>query len=356
MRIKCLKITTFRNLNTLTWEIPAVKGGQIIALLGENGSGKTSVLEALSLLSPGRGLHKARPEEMVQHNAKSWGIHVELTDKTTIGQTFGQKKRLLKLDGDEMAKQAALAGIGSVLWLTPQQDRLFLDGAAARRDFLDRLVYGLLPSHAENLSRYKHHARARLRLLKQDADSDWITLEEQQASEAGVIVLKNRLKYLKALTEHIEEVSINLTGATLRIFEEENPIAALAGKFERSRTRDAEIGATHTGPQKVDVIGMLKLSNGDVNMKQCSSGQHKRGLLQLVLGHARLLADAHKAPPLVLIDEVAAHLDTSKRGSLLQALARLGAQVWVTETEAERLGDLGNMEVTFKEMTEGFLV
>ena len=358
MRVSQLKITTFRNLTALRIDVSMRDGGQIVALVGENGAGKTSVLEALSLLSPGRGLHKAKAEDMVQHGTKSWGVYVELDgeDGVTVGQAFQSKARLIKIDGDDAAKQSHLAALGNVLWLTPRQDRLFLDGAAVRRDFLDRLVYGLIPNHAETLNKFKHHARARLQLLKQGAAGDWVALEEQQAAEAGVEVLKNRQRYIEKIQPFVQEVTLSLSGATMGIFEEEDSVAALAGKFERSRMRDAEVGATHTGPQKVDLAGTLQLEHGDVPLGQCSSGQHKRGLMQVVLGHARLLQDVSGNPPLVLMDEVAAHLDAEKRSLMLQELVTLGAQIWVTETEVERLGDVQRLPLEVILLERGALV
>ncbi|MDD9912726.1 MAG: DNA replication and repair protein RecF [Alphaproteobacteria bacterium] len=347
MQVSQLKITAFRNISSLNLEVPESTGdsGQLIAIIGKNGAGKTSVLEALSLLSPGRGLHKAKPEDMVQHKQKQWGVFAlcegQRKEQYRVGQSYLRSKtRKLKINEDNSAKQGQLAEVGNVLWLTPRQDRLFLDGAAVRRDFLDRFVYGLKPDHAEVMSRYKHHIGARLRLLKQGAAADWLGLEEQQAAEFGVQVLQNRLLYVEKLAEHLEEVSLKLTGATLGIFEEEDTVAALKGKFERSRERDAEVGATHTGAQKVDLSGVLHIDEQEVDLAAASSGQHKRGLIQIVLAHVRLMKEKQGQAPLVLIDEVAAHLDAEKRTHLLGSLTELGAQVWITETELERLGNI----------------
>lgn len=345
MRLSRLSLTTFRNLTTLEINVPQatggqIKKGQIIALVGQNGSGKTSVLEALSLLSPGRGLHKAKPEDMVQHGQKQWGVFAELEDATEIGQSCQGKTRKLKIDGTESPTQAALAQYGSVIWLTPRQDRLFLDGAAARRDVLDRCVYGQNPSHAETVARYKHHAGARLKLLKQGQSADWIEIEEQQAADWGIKVLQNRAGYIQTLAPHLQEISLELTGATLQVLEDADPVAALKGKFERSRERDAEVGITHTGPQKIDLTATLHVEDRNIPAAQASSGQHKRVLMQFILAHVRLLTAEKGTPPLILMDEVSAHLDTQKRSHLLATLTTLGAQIWVTETELERLGEV----------------
>jgi DNA replication and repair protein RecF len=358
MRVEKIRLTTFRNLDELEITPSKVNKGQIVALVGRNGVGKTSVLESLSLLSPGRGLHKAKPDNMVRHGAQGWGIFTQISSnksaKTrkkaqkdalvahTVGQAFQGKERKLKIDGVDVPKQSALTTLGNVLWLTPREDRLFLEGPAARRNFLDRLVYGITPDHAVAVNTYKHHARARLQLLRQNAALDWLALEEQQAAQAGVHVLQHRLAYLERLAPHLAEVTLALAGATLSIFETADPVAALAGKFERSRPRDAETGSTHTGPQKVDVGGTLLVEGRKVPLAEASSGQHKRALVHIILAHARLVTESTGQPPLVLIDEVAAHLDEQRREEVLQALLDLGAQIWVTETEVERLGGLAD--------------
>ncbi|MFZ2619755.1 MAG: hypothetical protein WAX89_02685 [Alphaproteobacteria bacterium] len=349
MRITRLALTTFRNM--VEWNVRVPDEAQIVALIGQNGAGKTSVLEALSLLSPGRGLHKAGYDEMVQSaplsghpKAHGWGIFAEVTDGAgnphTIGQQFQGKERAMRIDGTDAPKQASLGEVGSVLWLTPRQDRLFLDGPAPRRDFLDRLVYGLNPSHAETVATYRHHARARLQLLQNHVADDWLELEEERAAQAGVQVLENRRAYVDALTPYLTDTTLELTGATLGIFEEENPVAALQGKFARSRERDRETGSTNTGPQKVDVTGVLTVEGRAIPFPNTSSGQHKRALVGVLLAHVKLAVASTGTAPLVLIDEVAAHLDTARRAHVLNALTHLGAQVWVTETEVERLGGI----------------
>ncbi len=355
MRIQQLKLTTFRNVVYAEVAIKPAKKGQIVALIGPNGAGKTSVLEALSLLSPGRGVHKAKAEHMIQNGEKSWGIYVSLDGGRTVGQQFQKGKRALKVDNNLVERQGQLAELGNVLWLVPRMDRLFLDGAAARRDFIDRMVFGINPSHAEVINKYKHHLSARLKLLKRGNDDvDWLDIEEQQAAKFGIKILQARQAYLKKLSPCLTDVTLTLSGATLAVLQEENPIAALANKFKRSRARDAEVGATHTGAQKVDITGFLNLEESPISLEQVSSGQHKRALVDITLAHAKLVKNETGVAPLVLIDEVGAHLDAERRAYVLDALLNLGAQVWVSEVDKTMFENM-LAHIIFINMADGVL-
>jgi len=349
MFVKNIKISGFRNLAGAALVLPdAPNGSQIVALIGENGAGKTSVLEALSLLSPGRGLHKANPKEQAQNGASTFGIFIELDDDNAVGIGLKNGKKQLQLNGDDMPRQTALATLGNVLWLTPRQDRLFLDGPAPRRDLLDRLTFGLIPTHAEDVARYKHHTKNRLKLLAgHNTPEDWLALEEAQAAAAGVKILTNRQTYLAALAPHLTDMTLAQQGATLEVLDEPDVVAALAGKFERSRPRDAITGSTGTGPMKVDVGGILRLEGHDVPLAQASSGQHKRALIDLTLAHAKLIKAETGRPPLILLDEFTAHLDATRQqqllGQLTSELLDLGAQIWLTDVDLAPYADLPHL-------------
>jgi DNA replication and repair protein RecF len=242
--------------------------------------------------------------------------------------------------------QEALATLGSLVMLTPQTDFLFTGPPEARRRWLDEAATALAPSHAQTVARFRHHRQARLKILAQGhLAGDWLEAEEQLAAQWGVKLLQGRLDYLNALVPYLSELSLNLSGSTLEVLAEANPVAALQGKFARSRTVDAKLNRTHAGPNTLELHGVLQVAGAEVALAQASSGQHKRGLLAWVQGHTRLLTAKRGQAPLVLIDEFAAHLDAPRREALLTHLLELGCQVWLADVELPTLNGLHKIEL-----------
>jgi len=335
MRISQLKLSQFRNLSSLNLQVP--EDAQVIALIGHNGSGKTSVLEALSLLTPTRGLLLAEAKTQIKSGAKEWGIWAQLASGAELGQAYRQEgrksERLLTIDTNRHPLEA-LATHGSVVWLTPQTDFLFSGPPANRRRWLDDLTTALIPAHSGTVNRFNQHRQARLRLLQEGQTGDWLDAEERLAAEWGLAVLKHRQDYLTRLAPHMQGLTLTLQGSALEVMADLNPVAALKGKFERSREIDARIGRTHAGPNTLDLSGTLYLEpTHSVPLAQASSGQHKRGLIQWLVGHVQLLKQAHNRAPLVLIDEFSAHLDAPRRQLLIATLLSSGCQIWLTDTE-----------------------
>ncbi|PZP40686.1 MAG: hypothetical protein DI585_00220 [Pseudomonas fluorescens] len=339
MRLTQLKLSNFRNLESLKLTLP--ESAHLIALIGTNGSGKTSVLEALSLLTPTRGLLASDGKSQIRQgpngSSREWGIWARLHTGAELGQVYRKSERLLHIDGHKEALEAT-ARHGSVVWLTPNTDFLFSGTPANRRRWLDDLTTALLPVHANAVSRFTQHRQSRLKLLQNGQggaySSDWLDAEERLAAEWGVQVLRHRIEYLQRLQPHLSNLTLDLSGNALEIMESENPTMALKGKFERSREIDTRMGRTHAGPNTLELTGVLTLESGQqIPLSQASSGQHKRGLIHWLVGHVKLLTEAQKRPPLVLIDEFSAHLDAPRRALLIETLLASGCQIWLTDTD-----------------------
>ena len=356
MWIKKLKTSNFRNLQQVDLTLP---GPGVYVLYGHNGAGKTNILEVISLLSPGQGLHRDKLENMLPDlheadKATQWGFYGEVQKEDqghtvihTVGMGYDKKKRIIKVDGEETAGQAELANLGAVLWFTPEMDRLFFGSPSGRRRFYDRLVFGLHPQHAAMLSRYTKHLQSRMQLLKDpQADPDWVALEEQQAAKYGEAVVKARLAYLDELKPYLDGVELTLNGNAERTYlealeTEANPAQAFATEYAERRPRDARQKSNSFGPQRTDLGGTLTLEDGmPVPLERTSMGQHKKALIKLLIGAARLQHEKTGHPPCILLDEIATHLDEEARGLLYEKLLPLGGQLWLTGTEKSQFTGL----------------
>lgn len=328
-----------------------------VVLYGANGAGKTNVLEAVSLLSPGRGLRGARPPEIQQNGAgapsQSWAVAAKVETpygEVQIGTGLDaarQNKRLIRINGATAKSQGALAEYLSCVWLTPQMDRLFLDGTSARRQFLDRLIFAFDASHTGRLTRYENAMRQRSKILKEyeRPDPSWLEGLEATMAETGVAIAAARLDFTERLRAACHEADrtisdyfplarIALSG-TLEELLAHQPALEVEDSFRyqlaETRAQDAVTGGAATGPHKTDLI--VHYARKAMPADQCSTGEQKALLIGLVLAHARLIKAERGAPPILLLDEIAAHLDDSRRAALYDLLETMGGQVWMTGTD-----------------------
>ncbi|MGS1015783.1 DNA replication/repair protein RecF [Allosphingosinicella humi] len=356
MFVSRLSLTDFRSYAGAL----VVPGPGFVVLTGENGAGKTNVLEAVSLLSPGRGLRGATLTEMARSTGPGgFAVAARLTppfpvatdgsiDIGTGSTASAPERRQVRINGAS-ASANALSEWLSILWLTPAMDRLFTEGASGRRRFLDRLVLALAPGHAIHAARYEAAMRARNKLLGEERpDRDWLAALEARMAEHGAALAETRAATVGALAERLAaapEGPFARAGLMLEGWSGGDLASALAG----GRARDAAAGRTLVGPHRVD-LRVTHLGKGQA-AERCSTGEQKALLLGIVLAHADLVADEAGRRPILLLDEVAAHLDPSRRAALFERLAGGGGQVWMTGTERSLFEAIG--EATWLAVRDG---
>jgi DNA replication and repair protein RecF len=331
MAVTRLVLTDFRNHE----DAVLAPGPGFVVLTGDNGAGKTNILEAVSLLAPGRGLRRDAQAEMArQGGSGGFGVAARLGD-VEIGtgtQPDAPERRLVRVNS-AAAAATALAEWVTVLWLTPAMDRLFVEGPGERRRFLDRLTLALAPGHAHHSARYEAAMRQRNRLLAEDtpADPAWLGGLEARIAEHGAAIDAARRTTVTALAAALAEQPegpFARAGLVLEGWQGDAP--QLAGELAENRRRDAAAGRALAGPHRADLVVTHLAKNQPAHL--CSTGEQKALLLGLVLDHAELVAERVGRQPILLLDEVAAHLDPGRRAALFERLGGKG-QIWMTGTE-----------------------
>ncbi|ACJ00430.1 DNA replication/repair protein RecF [Rhodospirillum centenum] len=356
-----LTVTRFRSYLTARLDCDA----RPVVLTGPNGAGKTNLLEAVSFLAPGRGLRRARLAEIERTGpAEGWagpGWAVAATLETPAGPVeIGtgrdpaagpeSERRLVQIDGRAAKGQIALARHVAVVWLTPQMDRLFLEAASGRRRFLDRLVFGFDPAHAGRLSQYEAALRERARLLREGpADPAWLTTLEDRMATLGVAVAAARADMVARLAAAaalgvgpFPAPGMAMAGGVDDLVAAGPALAAedaLRRTLRDSRRRDAEAGGAAIGPHRSDLCVTCRAK--EMPAERGSTGEQKALLIAIVLANARLMKAETGTAPLLLLDEVAAHLDADRRAALFAEILATGSQAWMTGTDAQVFAELG---------------
>src|SRR5271157_1317540 len=347
MRLLRLSLTDFRNYASLTWR----PGARISVLFGPNGNGKTNLLEAASLLMPGRGLRGARNADLPRHGgAGGWAVagRFETAEGVvdigtgTPPEGAAASRRVFRLDGSTPRSQAEIATRVAAVWLTPQMDRLFTEGASGRRRFLDRLVWALEPGHARELAAHDAAMSQRNRLLAEGRQEPaWLAGLEDAMARHAVAATAARMALVARLNTVRPSFGFPATRMALScpIAERLDAAPALAVEewlrqnLAAGRARDAAAGSAALGAHRTD----MSLSDAASGMPAglASTGEQKALLLGVILGHATLIAEARGFAPMLLLDEPVVHLDPDRRAALFAALLRLPAQTLITGTDAE---------------------
>ena len=360
MHLSALELRQFRSHHHFSRRFDA----RLVCIYGPNGAGKTNILEAISLLSPGRGLRGAKAEEMARRpEAIGWAVRGEIegpegAKRLSVSVDLrGGAKRRVDLDG-VASSQAALGAVIRSLWLTPAMDRLWIEGAGERRKFLDRTTLAFDPKHAERAAAYERALRERNRLLKEPSPPPaWLDALEKRMATAGLAMIdarRNALSRLQYAQEHAKtlfpKAEIAILGEAENFFEPPKSSAYDAASAENEkekytrllrdyRNKDMAAGRTLIGPHRSDLSAIFRAKG--VEARYCSTGEQKALLISLVLSTARSLRDSIGAAPILLLDEVAAHLDHDRRAALYDEIRALGAQAWMTGTGPELFDTLG---------------
>lgn len=319
--------------------------GRPVAIHGPNGAGKTNLIEAVSLLSPGRGLRRAAADEIIRRPEElGWKVQADIAGghlghEIELTAEPGQP-RTTRIDG-KPSPQTALARLLRIVWLVPSQDRLWIEGADGRRRFLDRIALSFTPDHAEAALAYEKAMRERNRLLKdQVSDGRWYMALERQMAESGAILTANRRDAISRILAAQEGAATAFPAARLTLDTDDLPTPEdHATALADSRVRDMAAGRTLIGPHRADLVAVY--ADKDMPAAQCSTGEQKALLISLILANARAIKADTGAAPLVLLDEVAAHLDAGRRAALFDEICALGAQAWMTGTGPELFVELG---------------
>src|SRR4051812_35806998 len=362
-RIHRLTLTHFRNYRGASLNASR----DMVALVGPNGAGKTNCIEAISFLSPGRGLRRATPEDVADNQGDgSWAVSAEVegalglaTLGTGIDAPAGEDSattRRCRIDREPVGSATAFADHLRLVWLTPSMDGLFMGAASERRRFFDRLVLAIDPQHSSRVSALERSLRSRNRLLEvRNYDDHWCDAIERETAELAVAVAAMRGQTVTKLAGELRargqasafpSAEIALDGWIENALIEE-PATAVEDRYRdilrASRARDAAAGRTLDGPHLTDLQVIYAPKN--MPARDASTGEQKALLIGLVLAHANLVAEMTGITPLLLLDEVIAHLDPNRRIALFDELTKLGAQVWMTGADPAAFADVGSGEI-----------
>jgi DNA replication and repair protein RecF len=363
LAVRRLVLTDFRCYRQVRLAVDA----RPVVLTGANGAGKTNLLEAISFLAPGRGLRRARLGEIDRRlahaaaegilPAPTWAVAAEVATPRSVVQigtgreatASGGERRIVRIDGAPARSQTALAEHVNLVWLTPQMDRLFIEGASPRRRFLDRLVYGFDPEHAARVAAYEQALRERAKLLREGPyDAAWLDALEETMARHGVAIAAARRDVTSRLDAACAAGVAGFPAASLAVIGTveaalaDRPALAVEDesrvRLAASRRQDAESGGVASGPHRSDLA--VRHGATGVAAAQCSTGEQKALLIAILLANCRLQAALRGVAPIMLLDEIVAHLDRERRRALFVELLALGAQAWLTGTDEESFAEL----------------
>jgi DNA replication and repair protein RecF len=333
MNIQKLLLKNYRNFEKFEAEFSP----SISLIVGDNGVGKTNLLEAISCLAPGKGLRNALPEDICKNGQNNWHISGIANTQMSSAQldihySKENHRKIIEFNGAKITN-SELANFMNIIWLTPQMEGIFLGGPGDRRKFLDRMVFSSIPKHAQLVTKYEHQQKERMRILETSPhDSRWLDIVENTMSELGVEIIENRLKTIERINHNARNMDGVFPKATLELESDMVSILDLEkirAQFSMNREKDRHSGRTNFGPQKSDMRTYYAASN--LPAEQCSTGQQKALLISIIISQAI----ANEQNPILLLDEIFVHLDETRRKALGEFLVQNNAQAFITATDRE---------------------
>lgn len=339
MHLKKLRIIDFRNVKKAELEFNSAFN--FFVLYGDNGAGKTSILEAISLLNSSKGMQKAKLSDAINYKSKEFGILATLLEDENdieVKLTYKSNKKDFFIDNERLQRLSQLSMLGNVCWVTPSSDRLFYDSKKPRRDFFDRLVYSLDKNLAQNLNNYNYLLQNRIKLLQSGkTEGIWLDKLEQELAIVGVDILKSRIRYISKLNTVIKDYDLTFEyyGIVEKTFKEEienvefeSLINKWSDLLKVNRIKDIRLNGTIFGIHKSDIRGFRV--NPSLLLESSSMGQHKKALIDLIIGHVRLIKSLNNGSICLLIDEITSHLDDNNKKYLFDNLENLKVQTFLT--------------------------
>ena len=356
-QIKSLKLINFRSHSDFSLSL----SGKPLAIIGDNGAGKTNILEAISLLSPGRGIRNSKFSEMVKDdNSMPWGVNFNILSngknyEVSSGLRDNQKGRDIKINSKKVSGSSALPEIILLSWLTPSMDQIFNETPSYRRRFIDRLCAVYEKNHTKNIKIYEKLMAERNSSFKSKVlDNVWLDALENQMSDVSIAIAETRLTFISDLNKVLEtnldpvwpRAHLEIYGFVENLVSSWNSGKAkemLCNEFKNNRERDFFSKRTNEGVHRSDLL--VNEKNKKIEAKKCSTGEQKSLLMGIILSHLELVSSFKSRYPVLLLDEVLAHFDKIRRESFFKQIQEIGSQIIMTGTDISVFEELGDLEI-----------
>ena len=356
-QIKSLKLINFRSHSDFSLSL----SGKPLAIIGDNGAGKTNILEAISLLSPGRGMRNSKFSEMVKDdNSMPWGVNFNILSngknyEVSSGLRDNQKGRDIKINSKKVSGSSALPEIILLSWLTPSMDQIFNETPSYRRRFIDRLCAVYEKNHTKNIKIYEKLMAERNSSFKSKVlDNVWLDALENQMSDVSIAIAETRLTFISDLNKVLEtnldpvwpRAHLEIYGFVENLVSSWNSGKAkemLCNEFKNNRERDFFSKRTNEGVHRSDLL--VNEKNKKIEAKKCSTGEQKSLLMGIILSHLELVSSFKSRYPVLLLDEVLAHFDKIRRKSFFKQIQEIGSQIIMTGTDISVFEELGDLEI-----------